>query len=232
MLFNQWMAGERAEQLGGLRTQRFRLVKNGGTWEVFDMQSDPEQKRDASTEFPEEKRRLVAAYEQWWTSVKPAIPSPWLPIPVGHAEENPVELPVAQSQFGAPLRFSGKHANNAWLTNWVSADARAFWKLDVARAGTYAVTLSYLCREADAGATIRVSAGDSGIEAVTKATPERLVASPDRVPREEVYEMEWHELPVGRITLAQGKAMLGIHALTKPGAEVMQLKSIILKREE
>jgi hypothetical protein len=59
-----------------------------------------------------------------------------------------------------------------------------------------------------------------------------MVPSPDHVPREEVYEMEWHELPVGKITLAKGDALLSIDALTKPGAEVMQLKSVILKREE
>jgi arylsulfatase A-like enzyme len=231
ILFNQWLPGPRAEQSGALRTQRFRLVKNGSDWQVFDMQRDPEEKRDASADFLEEKKRLVAAYEQWWQEIKADMPSPWPPpIPVGHAEENPVELPVPQSRFSGGLRFSGKHPNNAWLTNWTDTAARVEWKLDVVRGGTYAVTLSYLCREADAGARIRVKAGASTTEVLTQATPMRLVPSPDRVPREEVYEMEWHELPAGRLTLPQGAVTLSIEALTKPGVEVMQLKSLFLGR--
>jgi len=163
--------------------------------------------------------------------MKAAMPSPWPPpIPVGYAEENPVELPVPQSQFSGGLRFSGKHPNNAWLTNWTSTDARVQWQLDVVRAGDYAVSLSYLCREADAGARVRISAGEATSEIVTRATPIGLVPSPDRVPREEVYEMEWHTLPAGKLTLSRGKTTLTLETLTKPGAEVMQLKSVLLER--
>jgi arylsulfatase A len=231
ILFQQWQAGARAEQTGALRTQRWRLSNDGNGWELFDMQRDPGEKRDAGAEFPEEKRRLVAAYEQWWKEIKAAIPRPWPPpVPVGYPEENPVELPVPQCRFGEPLRFSGKHPNNAWLTNWVSTDARVIWKLNVVRDGRYSVTLSYVCREADAGARIRVLAGDAKLEAVTRATPIRLVPSPDRVAREEVYEMEWHDLPVGNVRLEKGAALLTVDALTKPGDEVMQLKSVRLER--
>ena len=233
MIFQQWQAGPRAERTGALRTQRFRLVNDGNGWELFDMSRDPQEKRDASADFPEEKQRLVTAYEQWWKEIKAEMPAPWPPpIPVGHAAENPVELPVPQSQFTAPLRFSGKHPNNAWLTNWISTDARVQWKLDVVRAGTYAVTLSLLCREADAGARLRVAVGKASLETVTRATPIVMVPSPDHVPREEVYEMQWHELVVGRLTVPKGETVLSVEALTRPGAEVMQLKSVFLKRED
>ena len=73
-------------------------------------------------------------------------------------------------------------------------------------------------------------AGDSKIEAVTRTTPSRLVPSRDRVAREEVYEMEWHELPVGKVTLEKGDALFTVDALTKPGDEVMQLKAVRLER--
>ena len=233
ILFNQFLAGPRADRTGTLRTQRFRLVNADGRWELFDMERDPAQEHDASADFPDEKRRLVTAYEQWWKEIKAEMPLPWPPpIPVGHAEENPVELPVPQSQFSGGLRFSGKHPNNAWLTNWTSTNARVEWQLDVVRAGNYSVTLSYLCRGSDAGARIRVRAGEIAVEASTRATPIVQVPSPDRVPREEVYEMEWHELPAGKLTLPKGKTTLTVEALTKPGAEVMQLKSVYLKRED
>lgn len=233
MLFQQWQTGPRGERTGALRTQRFRVVNDGNGWALFDMQSDPGQKRDASGEFPDDKKRLVAAYEQWWKEIKSEMPAPWPPpIPVGFVEENPVELLVPQSQFSGGLRFSGKHPNNAWLTNWINTDARVSWEIDVARAGDYSVRLSYLCRKADAGARIRVNAGNASTEAVTQGTPIVLVASPDRVPREEVYEMEWHTLEAGKLSLPKGRTTLAVQAVTKPGEQVMQLKGAILKREE
>ncbi len=231
ILFQQWQAGARADRTGALRTQRFRLANDGNGWEMFDMLGDPGETRDVSADFGEEKSRLVGAYDQWWKQMKAETPSPWPPpIPVGHLDENPVELPVPQSEFTGGIRFSGKHSNNAWLTNWTSAVARVEWKLDVVRAGNYAVSLSYLCREADAGARIRISAGGSVTEVTTRVTPVVQVPSPDRVPREEVYEMQWHELSAGRLQLPKGKITLSVEALTKPGAEGMQLKSLKLER--
>jgi arylsulfatase A len=233
VLFQQWQAGPRADRTGSLRTQRFRMVNDGTGWALFDMQSDPEQKRDASGDFPDDKRRLVAAYEQWWKEIRAEMPMPWPPpIPVGMAEENPVELPVPQSQFSGGLRFSGKHPNNAWLTNWTSSNAKVTWDLDVVRGGEYSVSVSYLCREADAGARVRISAAGSATETLTRATPVVRVPSPDRVAREEVYEMQWHTLQAGKLTLPKGRTTLAIEALTKPGEQVMQLKAVNLKREE
>ena len=233
ILFQQWQAGPRADRIGSLRTQRFRVVNDGNGWELFDMRRDPEEKRDASAEFPAEKQKLVSAYEQWWKEMRAEMPMPWPPpIPVGYAEENPVELPVPQSQFTDGLRFSGKHPNNAWLTNWTSVSARVQWQLDVVRSGNYSVSLSYLCRDSDAGARLRIGAGGSSSEVVARATPIVLVPSPDRVPREEVYEMEWHTLPAGKLTLPKGRTTLTVEALTKPGNEVIQLKAVNLKRED
>jgi hypothetical protein len=42
--------------------------------------------------------------------------------------------------------------------------------------------------------------------------------------------MEWHNLPVGKLTLPKGKTALTVEALTKPGQEVMQLKAVMLER--
>jgi arylsulfatase A len=141
-------------------------------------------------------------------------------------------LLVPQSQFSGGLRFSGKHSNNAWLTNWTSTESVVQWQIDVVRAGVYSVGLSYVCREADAGARIRITAGGAVTETATRGTPVVLVPSPDRVPREEVYEMQWHTLPAGKLTLPKGKTTLTVKALSKSGDEVMQLKAVNLLRED
>jgi hypothetical protein len=231
ILFQQHLANARAEKTGALRTPRFRLVNEGKGWEIFDMGRDPEQKRDASAEFAAEKQRLVAAYEAWWSEIKSGLPAAWPPpVPVGYIAENPVELAVPQANFTGGLRFSGKHPNNAWLVNWTNLEARVEWPIRVVRPGNYDVRLLYLAREADAGARVHVQAGASSAEAVTRATPIVQVPSPDRVPRDEVYEMEWHELSLGSIEFRRDATNLSVQALTRPGAEVMQLKAVLLER--
>jgi hypothetical protein len=90
--------------------------------------------------------------------------------------------------------------------------------------------LLYLTREADVGAKIRVKAGASSAETTTRATPIVQASSPDRVAREEVYEMQWSELRAGTLKLERGTNTLTVQVLTKPGADVMQLKSVLLER--
>ncbi len=231
ILFQQHLANVRSDKTGSLRTQRFRLVNEGNRWGLYDMQHDPEQKRDASAEFAAEKRRLVSAYEKWWTGIKAELVSPWPPpIPVGYSQENPTELPVPQSEFSGGLKFSGKHPNNAWLVDWTNTTARVDWRIDVVQPGSYEVRLLYSCSAADAGARVAIRVGTNSIETTIRAAPVVQVPSPDRVPREEVYEMQWHELPMGVVSLERGTNTLSVQALAKPGAEVMQLKSVLLQR--
>jgi len=215
---------------GAVRTERYRLVNEGRGWELFDMESDPAQKRNIAAEQPEVAKRLTTAYENWRREVLPQTRQSRAPIPVGHAKENPVELPVPQSQFTGGLRYSGRHPNNAWLTNWTNLETTVEWELDVAQAGRYEVSLQYLCPKAAAGARVQISAAGSATEATLRETSGAQIKSPDRVPRTEVYEMDWATLRAGAITLPQGKTTLTVRALTKPGEAVMDLKSVALKR--
>jgi len=218
---------------GAVRNEQYRLVNEGRGWELFAMQTDPAQQHDLAAERPDVVARLAEAFASWWREILPqtghqgsAIPA----IPVGHAEENPVELPVPQAQFTGGLRFSGRHPNNAWLTNWRGLEAAAEWELDVARGGRYAISLEYLCPQADAGARVQVSAAGTATATTVRATTRRQIKSPDRVPRTEVYEMDWATLPAGVLTLPQGRTKLTVRALTMPGNAVMDLKSVALKR--
>jgi arylsulfatase A len=214
---------------GAVRTERYRLVNEGRGWELFDMESDPAQKKNIAAEQPEVARRLTTAYESWWREILPQTRQSRAPIPVGYAEENPVELPVPQSRFTGGLRYSGRSPNNAWLTNWTNLEATVEWELDVAQAGKYEVSLQYLCPKA-AGARVQISAAGGATEVMLRETSGRQIESPDRLPRTQVYEMGWATLPAGVITLPQGKSKLTVRALAKPGEVVMDLKSVALKR--
>jgi arylsulfatase A len=216
-------------QTGAVRTQRYRLVNEGRGWELFDMKADPGQAQNIAAMQPELVRQLASAYEKWWSGILPQAQLSRLPIPVGYAPEPLIELPAAQATFDGGIRFSGRYPNNAWLTGWTNPAAIIEWELEVVRGGNYEVGLQYLCAE-QAGARVRLSAAGAQVDASLRPTASRQIASPDRVPRAEVYEMEWASLRAGTLRLPRGKTKLTLRALAKPGEAVLDLKAITLKR--
>jgi arylsulfatase A len=215
---------------GAVRTQTHRAVNEGEGWQLYDMTRDPGQASDIAEAHPELTAHLAAQYDAWFADVS-GEGFARLPIPVGHAEENPVALPAPQAYFeGGPRFEQGQGWANDWLTGWTTPEGRVWWELDVVAAGDYEVTLEYLCPEDEAGARVRVSAGGSTEAVTVEATPIRQVPSPDRVPRKEVYEMEWETLSLGRLALPRGLTTLTVETLDNPGGRVMDLKSVRLKR--
>jgi arylsulfatase A-like enzyme len=224
---------QKAKNHAAVRTQQYRLVNEPKGWALYDMAADPAQARNIAAQRPEVVAKLVAEYDKWWGEIQADMNKPVGPIEVGHAEENPVELLVPDSTFIGGLRFSGKHPNNAWLVGWTEASASVTWEVEVVRAGRYHVSLAYICPEDQAGSTVRVTAGGAATaEAVVRGTAVKQVASPDRVPREEVYEMEWASLPVGTLELGKGKAAITVRVGKIARGEAMQLKGLELRREE
>lgn len=214
-------------QSGSLRTQRYRMVNEGKGWELFDMENDPGQTADITAQKPELAARLTAEYEQWWKEILPGTSVVRPPIPIGYRQEPIVELPVPQSRFDGGIIFSGRHPNNAWLTGWTDLSATVEWDLDVRRAGKYQISLFYSA--AESGTRVKISAGDSIAETVLRKAGQKQIDSPDRVPRTEVYEMEWAELSAGTIRLSRGKTTLRLQAISKNGDSVMDLKAVKLK---
>lgn len=225
-LYTQHVLPAGGRRNGAVRTQRYRLVDDGKGWQLFDMDDDPGQTRDISGAHADVAKRLADAYARWWDDVRPQAERPRPPIPVGHAAEPLVELPAPQARFEGGLRFSGRHPNNAWLTGWTDPAAFVEWDIDVIRAGEYALGLQYLSR---GRARVRVKAGSSAVEAAVEQTPYRQVPSPDRVPRTEVYEMEWATLTAGTVRLPQGKTTVSVRAIGNPGEAALDLKAVTLR---
>ena len=227
-LFTQHVVPPNNRRTGAVRTQRYRLVGDGKGWQLFDMEADPAQSRDISAAQPDVARRLADAFAEWWSEVLPDAERPRPPIPVGHGAEPHVELPVPQARFQGGLRFSGKHPNNAWLTGWNDPAALVEWEIDVVRPARFEIALQYL-RPAPGGARVRVAAGGSTVEAIVEQTPHRQVPSPDRVPRTEVYEMEWSTRVIGRVRLPAGRTTVSVQAVGKPGEPALELKAVTLR---
>lgn len=220
---------EPAQARAALRSQRYRAIKQAKGWQLYDMELDPGQTTDIARKQPEVVDRFQRQYDTWWNSVMPEANAPRAALEIGHPEENPVELSVPLANFSG-LRYAGDHANNNWLTGWTSTKAKVTWNIEVATAGEYDVALKYLCPKEHAGATVRVTAGEAVAETQVTATAIEKVPSPDRVPRKEVYEMRWHALPVGRLSLERGPVALTIEATNIPAGAALDLKAVVLSR--
>ncbi len=231
---------------GAVRTQRYRLVREikgpaGGSkakanddsatpWQLYDMAADPGEDRDIAKEKPELVTELSAKYDTWFADISSAGLQRF-PLPIGHTEQNPVELHAPQAYHDTPLHFaSGPGFANDWLTDWTDAKAKVWFEIDVTTGGEYDVELAYDCPAADAGSKIRLTVGDAAQDATVAAAPIQDIPLPhrDEAGKERYRNRKWATLKLGKIKLPPGPARLTLEALSMPGTQVMDLKQVQL----
>jgi hypothetical protein len=110
-------------------TDRWRLI-NGK--ELYDMSSDPGQKKDVAAKHPAVVTELRDGYEKWYADICKRFDE-YCDIPLGVEKQGPVQLcchdwhgeiaPAYQERLLARVKANG------------------FWAVEVARAGKYAITL-------------------------------------------------------------------------------------------
>lgn len=230
---------------GAVRTQRHRLVREikgpaGGSkakandssataWQLYDMQTDPGQEKDIAAEHPDLVKELAAKYDEWFADIsRDGLQR--FPIPVGHAEQNPVELHAPQAYADAPLHFAnGPGFANDWLTDWTDVKAKIVFDLEIVTAGEYEIELSY---GAPAKTMLRISLGAQTLEAPIPAAsaPEIPLPHRDEAGKARYRNREWTRLKLGTLKLQTGPAKLTLEALSMPGAMVMDFKEITLTR--
>jgi arylsulfatase len=98
----RWPKGEDPEKYKyahcAVRTPRWHLVcdTNGRKeWQLFDLQADPGEQHDVSTEHADTVAQLDAAYDRWWASAVPMMVNENAPLP----KMNPMKT-LYWSQFG------------------------------------------------------------------------------------------------------------------------------------
>ncbi len=246
VLFTHNPIDETNKYPGAVRTQTHRLVREikgsgGGSkakandasatpWQLYDMEKDPGQETNIATQQPELAAQLAAKYDAWFADISGGGLRRF-PLPVGHAEQNPVELHAPQSYQDKPLRFaSGPGFANDYLTGWTDARARVWFDIDVAAAGDYDIELALACPAADAGSKLRVSVGGQTLETTVPAAeaPEIPLPHRDDAGRARYRNRAWVTLKVGTLTLPQGNARLTLQPLSMPGGQVMELKHVAL----
>ena len=227
--------GQTRNITGSVRTQRWRAVKAGEKWELYDMQADPGQKNDVSKKYPEVVKKFSAAYEASVKDVTKAGFDP-LAIHIGYPQRPIVTLPGHEAFLEPPsqkgISYNGPSGwANDWITNWTSTEAYPWWPVEVVRPGRFEVILMYTCSEKNLGAKVRVEIGGASLEGiVSKAHDPDPIPSPDRVPRGEVYEKVWAPLTLGHIELTRGPTRLVVKAIQIPGSRAFDLKAVQLRR--
>ena len=216
-----------------VRTDRYRAVRERAGWELYDMERDPGQKHDIAGEHPAQVQRLAAEYERWYEQVSAGGWQRPL-IPVGHREQEPVEMFATQARFDPPIHYFASRAGfaNDWLTGWTDPAAKIQFDMEVVRPGRYAVILRYTATQRPNAPKIRVRAGSSTLEIVVPPTGTREIPLPNRNPADTLYhERTWSMLEVGEVGLDRGSQTLTLEAVAPADGPLLDLKSVVLRRQ-
>jgi hypothetical protein len=211
-----------------VRTQRYRLDPTG---KLYDMTADPGQDRDVAKENPEITAKLTETVAEWKREVLPKAKDD-RPFPVGHADFRTAFLPARDGVPSGNVRRSANAPNCSYLTNWVSADDRITWDIDVLNAGEYEAVVYYTCPRKDIGSTVELRLNESRVQGkVTEPHDPPLVGAEfDRVPRSgESYVKEFKPLRLGVFRLAKGRGQLTLRAPDVPGRSVMDVRAVMLR---
>ncbi len=215
---------------GAVRTQRWRAVKEGADWELYDMQADPSQKLDVAAKFPHIAKRLGKAYDEWFRDVtRQPIVRPR--IEVGHHDWPVEKLTIPEAYFTGSIRWYNKWGfAHDWLTDWKETRDTIWWEVDVVEAGTFAVKVVYACDEDAVGTVLQVESGEATtFGPIQKAHPPRPKLRPTRSAKVR-YIQTFSQLRLGEITLPKGKSRITLRALESKGRQIADIHSIILQR--
>lgn len=118
-------------------TQRWRLI-NGE--ELYDIQADPEQRRDIAHEYPNVVTQLRDDYEDWWQKVSQQFDGT-IPIPIG----------VEATTLLTAHDWRNEDSSSPWNQSLIRAglEENGYWEIDVAQTGQYRFELRRWPREAD-----------------------------------------------------------------------------------
>lgn len=212
-LFFQWTrVRPDPDKNWAIRQGRYKLV-NG---ELYDLETDPGERQNLASQYPDLVRALRARFEAWFQEVTAGQTYERVPIEVGREDENPVEIDVTWGEaVGKKVTPRYERYIRDRVENWTEPNDAVRWRIEVVRGGDYEVSLAYGCPPTDAGSTFRVEVGEAWLEGTVEPTPG--------------WEM-FQERVVGRLRLTPGVGDLTIRPLRLKGRELMRLHKIWLRR--
>ena len=214
---NRWaICSERYKLVGYHKPEDPKPAEPAGA--LYDLAADPGEQENIAREHPEIVGQLRAEFLRWFEDVTEGQAYTPVPIPVGHAEDDPVEIQGSWAQLqGETIQYTFRGYDWDTIDAWSRPGEAATWQLDVESPGRYQVTISYGCGHADAGGTLRISVAESAVQCRPRATPTA-----------DTFVTE----VLGTLTLPRGPATLKAEVIDAPGAELMRLNRVWLKRLE
>ncbi len=215
-----------------VRSQYFRLDHED---QLFDMRSDPGQRKDISSDSTGVWQSMKAYKSQWISEILSELPEEDLrTFPLGHPDFTWTQIPARDGEAHGQIERSNRWPNCSFYTNWVSTEDSISWNVDVVESGLFEVTLYYTCPQGDVGSSFEIVCGDSVLEGeITEAHDPPLVgADEDLVPRQESYVKDFEPMVVGTMRLEEGQQDLVIRAVNIPGAKAMDFRLLMFERIE
>jgi arylsulfatase A-like enzyme len=223
LIFSHW-AGRVS-----VRSQDYRLDHEG---KLFNMVDDPGQHRDLSSEYPELLNHLLSEVARWREDVLQGKDSGKLPFTVGHPDAIYTQLPARDGRGHGNITRSNRWPNSSFFTNWIAGEDKITWDIDVLAEGYFDAEIYYTCPGEDTGSVFELSFGTSAISGkITEAhDPPLRGMENDRIKREESYVKDFKPLNTGTIFLTRGQGQLVLRATDIPGSQVMDFRTMVLKR--
>jgi len=209
----------------GVSDQRFKLVGAGvppraqgleSSWALFDLESDPGERNNLAADHPEKVQALRGEFLRWYGEVTRGMNYEPVPIPVGHADENPVELqPSWARTSGENTKYVFEAYDWDTIEGWSKPGEAAEWKVVVAQGGRYELALDYGCAGARVGGSLRISVGEVSLD-----------FKPARTGTPNVFK----RAVVGTLALSPGPATVRAEVAAAPAGEVLRLNRLWLRR--
>lgn len=222
--------GKQQDYPSSVRTDQYRLVKDKDqNIGLYNLISDPGQKDEISSQFPEETKTLERKLENWYKDVNLNGTAPPL-IEIGHSESLKVDLPAPESKLEGSITFKGRMGwANDWIINWSSSDDTAIWKVEVVASGKYKIRALYAVQKA--GPSLIINCGDQTLsKEIAQSHNPSFLPSPDRIPRGEVYQKEWANLDIGALELKKGSQSISLSTKNINRKNGLEIKGLELER--
>ena len=212
-----------------VRNQKFRLDSEN---QLFDMENDPGQYLNVAVEFPAEFQTLSEAKEKWINEVLSELDrNADRPFTIGHPSMEYTQLPARDAVTQGNIRRSNKYPNSTYFTNWISANDKIEFKVDVLSEGDYEVELFYTCPSEDIGSAVRMKFNKSVLDfKIAEAFDPPLLDNIDIYPRMEGYVKPFKRVKIGNIHLSSGIGKLSMQATEIPGKQVMDFRLLLFRR--
>ncbi|MBK7628383.1 MAG: arylsulfatase [Bacteroidales bacterium] len=215
---------------GSVRNDKYRLVRSVKDTLLFDMISDPFQKKNIFKQQKEVANTLLSALTKWENELVTKY-KPVTTINAGFPNEKSFKLPVQDATLSGKIKYSSIHPNQSHTEMWSENGDSIFWKLNIDTGGKYNVELQYGCQESETGSKMLFRTSTSSIPfTIDVAYESAVLPERDYVKRSESVERTWSWMKVGTVTLKPGPEQFVVKLQQKKNNEAGIIKAIRLIR--